>query len=80
MSNGLELGLRADANIRLDQQAIETLLSLAETYAGHASTLAVDSKGTVKGARETDSHLQIAEADLKVRFLSRLRQTVTGKR
>ena len=80
MSNGLELGLRADANIRLDQQAIETLLSLAETYSGHASAVAADSKGTVKGARETDSNLQIAEADLKVRFLSRLRQQVTGKR
>jgi len=64
---------RADADQLLDQQAIETLLSLAETYAGHASTLAVDSKGTVKGAREADSNLQIAEADLKVRFLSRLR-------
>jgi hypothetical protein len=50
------------------------LLSLAETYAGHASTITADSKGTLKGARETDSNLQIAEADLKVRFLSRLHQ------
>jgi hypothetical protein len=30
--------------------------------------MAADSKGTVKGARQGDSNLQIAEADLKVRF------------
>ncbi|KPI35148.1 uncharacterized protein AB675_1363 [Cyphellophora attinorum] len=46
------------------QQAIETLLNLAETYAGHANTVAKDSHGTVKGAH-TDNSLQSAEANLK---------------
>jgi 23S rRNA U2552 (ribose-2'-O)-methylase RlmE/FtsJ len=51
-----------------DQQAVETLISLAETYGGHANTIVADSKEAVKGARQGDSDLQIAEADLKVRF------------
>lgn len=46
------------------QQAIETLLSLAETYAGHGKNLSQQSKGTVKGAR-TDDGLQAAETDLR---------------
>lgn len=50
----------------LDQQAIETLLSLAETYGGHAKSTTAAAGGTVKGAHDDDS-LQIAEADLKVR-------------
>jgi Family of unknown function (DUF5923) len=62
--------LRTTTNLLPDQQAIETLLSLAETYAGHANTMAAESKGTVKGAREGDSNLQTAEADLKVRLSS----------
>jgi len=45
-------------------RAIDTLLSLAERYAGHGKDVAVQSKGTVKGAH-TDSALQLAEADLK---------------
>lgn len=47
------------------QQAIETLLRLAEQYAGHSKDIAVQSKGTVKGAHDDDA-LQLAEADLKV--------------
>ncbi|KAF4627257.1 hypothetical protein G7Y89_g10895 [Cudoniella acicularis] len=46
------------------QQAINTLLNLAETYAGHANTVGQQSTGTVKGAH-TDNSLQNAEADLK---------------
>ncbi len=51
-----------------DQQAIETLLSLAEQYTGHAQNVAQQSKGTVKGAHD-DDHLRIAETDLKVNRL-----------
>ncbi|KAI9733437.1 MAG: hypothetical protein M1834_003521 [Cirrosporium novae-zelandiae] len=46
------------------QQAIETLLDLAETYAGHGKTFHEGSKGTVKGAH-SDSALQQAEFNLK---------------
>ena len=51
----------------LDQQAITTLLNLAETYAGYANTVGQQSAGTVKGAH-TDDALNLAEADLKVRY------------
>ncbi|KAH7419465.1 hypothetical protein BKA64DRAFT_650890 [Cadophora sp. MPI-SDFR-AT-0126] len=44
-------------------QAIETLLNLAETYAGHATSLGNQATGTVKGAHGDDS-LKKAEADL----------------
>jgi hypothetical protein len=47
------------------QQAIETLLGLAETYAGHGRDLSSQGVGTVKGAR-SDEGLQAAEADLRV--------------
>lgn len=50
------------------QRAIETLLQLAERYAGHSKDLAVQSKGTVAGAHQDDA-LQLAEADLKVCFI-----------
>ncbi|TVY31893.1 Uncharacterized protein LSUB1_G008363 [Lachnellula subtilissima] len=46
------------------QQAINTLLNLAEQYAGHANTVGAHSTGTIKGAH-TDDSLQRAEADLK---------------
>lgn len=46
------------------QQAIETLLSLAETYGGHASTISNQSAGTVKGAHD-DNSLRSAETNLK---------------
>lgn len=46
------------------QQAITTLLDLAEQYAGHANTVGQQSTGTVKGAH-TDSSLKKAEDDLK---------------
>lgn len=46
------------------QQAIETLLSLAETYGGHANTLSNQGAGTVKGAHE-DNSLRSVEANLK---------------
>lgn len=47
------------------QQAIDTLLGLAETYTGHSKGIAREGTGTVKGAHE-DSHLQSAEKSLKV--------------
>ncbi|KAF2011431.1 hypothetical protein BU24DRAFT_426515 [Aaosphaeria arxii CBS 175.79] len=46
------------------QRAIETLLRLAEQYAGHGRDLSVQGKGTVQGAHSDDA-LQLAEADLK---------------
>ncbi|KAF2787484.1 hypothetical protein K505DRAFT_329656 [Melanomma pulvis-pyrius CBS 109.77] len=46
------------------QRAIETLLRLAEQYAGHGKNLAAQGKGSVQGAHEDDA-LQLAEADLK---------------
>ncbi|KAF2276375.1 uncharacterized protein EI97DRAFT_458312 [Westerdykella ornata] len=46
------------------QQAIDTLLRLAEQYTGHTKDVALQSKGTVKGAHDDDA-LQLAEADLK---------------
>jgi len=46
------------------QRAIETLIQLAERYAGHSKDLAAQSKGTVQGAHQDDA-LQLAEADLK---------------
>jgi Family of unknown function (DUF5923)/Protein of unknown function (DUF4449) len=48
-----------------DQQAIETLLDLAETYGRHGRDMSQAGAGTVKGAH-TDDSLQIAETDLKV--------------
>ena len=48
-----------------DTQAIETLLSLAETYGGHSKNLTQQSAGTVKGAH-TDDSITAAEANLKV--------------
>ena len=47
------------------QSAIETLLNLAERYAGHGRDIAQQGKGTVQGAHQDDA-LQLAEADLKV--------------
>lgn len=44
-------------------EAIETLLDLAETYGGHAKNVTADSTGTVK---DTRTGLAQAEADLKV--------------
>jgi hypothetical protein len=51
----------------IDQQAIETLLTLAETYAGHGRDLSQQGAGTVKGAH-TDDSLRVAETDLRVCF------------
>lgn len=48
-----------------DQQAIETLLNLAENYAGHAQNLGQQTAGTVKGAH-SDTALTQAENDLRV--------------
>ena len=45
------------------QEAISTLLDLAEEYGGHAKNVTADSTGTVK---DTRSGLAQAEADLKV--------------
>lgn len=46
------------------EQAINTILNLAETYAGHATTIGTQATGTVKDARGDDS-LKRAEDDLK---------------
>ena len=48
-----------------DQQAIETLLSLAEQYGGHGKTVGSQSVGSVQGAH-TDDSLKGMEANLKV--------------
>ncbi len=52
-------------DICIDQQAVETLLGIAEQYAGHGKSLTQQGAGTVKGAHE-DSALTAAETDLKV--------------
>ncbi|KAF2724629.1 hypothetical protein K431DRAFT_194268, partial [Polychaeton citri CBS 116435] len=46
------------------QQAIDTILYLAEEYTGHAKDIAGQSQGTVKGAHTQDT-LKSAETDLK---------------
>lgn len=46
------------------QKAIDTLLSLAEQYAGHASDIGKQSIGSVKGAHE-DNAVKNAEKHLK---------------
>ncbi|KAJ8117380.1 hypothetical protein OPT61_g1422 [Boeremia exigua] len=47
------------------QRAIETLLSLAERYAGHGRQLGQQGAGTVQGAHQEDDALTRAEADMK---------------
>jgi hypothetical protein len=47
-------------------EAIDTLLSLAETYGSHGRDITQQSAGTVKGAHSDDA-LRNAEADLLVR-------------
>ncbi|KAG0129171.1 hypothetical protein HOY82DRAFT_611140 [Tuber indicum] len=47
------------------QQAIDTLLGLAETYTGHTKGIASNSTGTVKDAHQ-DTHLQSSEKSLRV--------------
>lgn len=47
------------------QQAIDTLLRLAENYSGHGKKLAKDSTGTFQDARQ-DSHLGSAEKHFRV--------------
>ncbi|KAK4632012.1 hypothetical protein CLAFUW4_02947 [Fulvia fulva] len=46
------------------QQAIDTLLRLAEQYGGHTKDVAAQSQGAVEGAHSQDS-LQTAETDLR---------------
>lgn len=50
-----------------DQQAIDTLLRLAEEYTGHTKDVAAQSTGAVKGAHTQDT-LNSAETDLRVRI------------
>ena len=57
----------------LDQQAIETLLSLAEQYGGHSKNLSQQGAGTVKGVH-SDYALTIVETDLKVCHRVRVRE------
>jgi len=47
------------------QNAINTLLYLAETYTGHAKNVTSQATGTVKDAHSTDNALATVEADLK---------------
>lgn len=47
------------------QQAIDTLLSLAENYRGHAKSVAGEGRSQVEAAHE-DDHLRLAESQLKV--------------
>ena len=56
-----------ETNVLLDQQSIETLLSLAEEYGGHGKNMSQQGAGTVKGAH-SDTALTSAETDLKVRY------------
>ncbi|KAI4089442.1 MAG: hypothetical protein L6R37_008036 [Teloschistes peruensis] len=49
------------------QQAIETLLNLAEQYGGHGKNLSQQGAGSVKGAH-SDTALTSAETDLRVRL------------
>lgn len=51
------------------QRAVETLLGLAERYAGHGKQVGQQGAGTVQGAHAEDSALTRAEADIKVRIL-----------
>ncbi|KAI4127360.1 MAG: hypothetical protein LQ338_003236 [Usnochroma carphineum] len=51
-----------------DQQAIETLLNLAEEYGGHGKNLSQHGAGTVKGAH-SDNALTAAETDLRIKTL-----------
>lgn len=55
------------ANVSQDQQAIETLLNIAEQYAGHGKNITQQGAGAVKGAHG-DTALTTAETDLKVCF------------
>ena len=57
--------MHSGTNFLLDQQAIETLLSLAEEYGGHSKNITTQGAGTLKGAHE-DTALTAAEADLRV--------------
>lgn len=50
------------------QQAIETLLSIAEKYAGHTKSVGQQSSGNLKDFRGTDS-VQAAENCLRVSIL-----------
>ena len=56
------------ADLYTDQQAIETLLRLAEEYTGHTKQFTGQGASTIKGAHG-DNSIQAAEADLKVRSL-----------
>lgn len=51
----------------LDQQAIETLLTLAEKYTGHGKNLTSQTGGTVKSIT-SDDNLKAAQTKLKVRL------------
>lgn len=53
------------SHAELDQQAVTTLLDLAESYGGHTKNLTQQGAGTVKGAHADDS-LRTVEADLRV--------------
>ena len=46
-------------------QAVTTLLNLAENYTGHTRNLANQASGTVEGAHQSDSNLKTAEKDLR---------------
>jgi len=49
----------------LDRSAIDTLIGLAEQYAGYSKNLANQTAGTVQQAHNSDGNLNKAEGDLK---------------
>jgi hypothetical protein len=57
--------VNSPSNNFTDQQAIETLLTLAETYAGHGKSVTQQGSQSAKGARQ-DTNLKQAETNLRV--------------
>lgn len=56
----------ANPNLCLDQQAIESLLTLAENYTGHGREMSQQGTKTMKGA-SSDTGLTMVETNLRVR-------------
>ncbi|EEP78474.1 conserved hypothetical protein [Uncinocarpus reesii 1704] len=53
-------------NVTTDQQAIETLLSIAETYTGHTKNLSQQGAGNLKGARDESPGIKKLETNLRI--------------
>lgn len=61
----MQISSRLHANNNTDQQAMETLLSLAETYAGHGRDVSSQGTTATKGARD-NTIMRKAETNLRV--------------